>query len=441
MKIASLSLSRRLRLVASIVTLLIAQAGSVPAWAGAGDVDGEIIVMLRPQSEIGPLLVKHQLSLIGRFGARPIYRLKVIGQTKVKDKVEALRRESAVRSAEPNVKHEAPTPKKNVAWTIGDPQSYAEQWAPRALRLPLAHAVSTGAGVRIAVLDTGVDASHPALTDRLLPGFDFVDFDTDPSEAGDPQDPAYGHGTHVAGLLAMVAPAARLMPLRILDAQGAGNLWVLAEAMLHAVDPDGNAATDDGAHVINLSLGTVSKTELFKTVSRLVTCRKGGWATVDDDDDDDDDDGQDKAASAGDKARCAGFGGAVVVAAAGNQANDKIRVYPAGEDSEGLLSVAASTNASELAPFSNFGWVKVAAPGEGITSTQPGGGYATWSGTSMSSAMAAGVAALVRAREPALAADKVVKRLRDSGAKLCKSNLRQIDAAAAVESARRDKGC
>lgn len=425
-----MSWRRCLRLWVCIVAVLTGWSWQMPALAG-GDVDGEIIVLLRPQEEIAPLLVKHQLSLIGRFGSRPIYRLKVIGDAKVKEKIEALRRESAVRLAEPNVKHEAPEPKKNVAWTIGGPQAYAEQWAPRALRLPLAHAVSTGAGVRIAVLDTGIDASHPALAGRLLPGFDFVDFDNDPSERGSALDRGFGHGTHVAGLLAMVAPDARILPLRILDESGVGNLWVLAEAMLHAVDPDGNPETDDGAHVINLSLGTVSKTELFKTVARLVTCRKGGWATGSADDDDEDDD--DKAASGGDKQRCSGFGGAVVIAAAGNHASDKTRVYPASETSDGLLSVGASSSDGGLAAFSNFGWVKVAAPGEGITSTLPGGGYATWSGTSMSSALAAGVAALVRATDFALPVKKVVKRLADKSSRLCGTKMRQVDAAAALD--------
>jgi subtilisin family serine protease len=405
----------------------LAAFGLHGAAAAAGtQVDGEIIVQLKPGSELSPLLVKHQLSLTGRFGARPIYRLKVIGDAKVKDKVDALLKESAVRSAEPNVKHAAPEPRKNVAWTIGDEQGYAQQWAPQAIRLAQAHALSTGSGVRIALLDTGVDAAHPALAGRLLPGFDFVDFDNDPSEVGSELERAFGHGTHVAGLLALVAPQARIMPLRILDADGVGNAWVLAEAMLHAVDPDGNPNTNDGAQVINLSVGTLAKTQLFKTVAKLVTCRKGGGASVFDDDDDD------KAASADDTTRCNGFGGAVVVAAAGNRGSDKVREFPAGEDSHSLLSVAASDNSRWLARFSNYGWVKAAAPGDGITSSVPGGGYATWGGTSMAAALASGAAALLRAAEPELSADKVVKRLEDRGQRLCGTNLRQIDVAAAL---------
>ena len=384
---------------------------------------------LREQAEIAPLLVKHQLSLIGRFGSRPIFRLKVIGHVKVDEKIKALRREFDVKSAEPNVTYEGLEPDKNVAWAIGHPQPFAAQWAAEAIHLADAHRISTGAGVRVAVLDTGVDRQHPALAGKLLPGFDFVDFDHDPSEVGSVADRTFGHGTHVAGLVALVAPDARIMPLRILDADGVGNAWVLAEAMLHAVDPDGNPATDDGAHVINLSLSSLDKTDLFKTVAKLVSCKTRSLGGKDADDDGEDD----VAISMSDKARCSGFGGAVVVAAAGNRGSDKLQEYPAAESSSALLSVAASDSGGRLASFSNFGgWIKLAAPGEAITSTVPGGGYATWSGTSMAAPLAAGAAALLRATDWRLPADRLLKRLRDSGDKLCGTALRQLDIAAAL---------
>ena len=63
----------------------------------------------------------------------------------------------------------------------------------------------------------------------------------------------FGHGTHVAGLVALTAPDAKIVPYRVLDENGEGNVWVLAEALLRAIDPDGNPAKDDGAHVINIS--------------------------------------------------------------------------------------------------------------------------------------------------------------------------------------------
>jgi subtilisin family serine protease len=403
------------------------------AARAAGPTDDEIIVQLREGSQVAPLLVKHQLSLIGRFGQRQIYRLRIAGTAKVKEKIDALRREWAVRSVEPNASYKVVQPDKNRPWAIGDPEAQvARQWAAQAIRLAEAHRVTTGRGVRIAVLDTGVDRQHPALAGKLLRGFDFVDWDPDPSEVPSAGGQAYGHGTHVAGLVAMVAPGARIMPLRVLDEEGYGNAWVLAEAMLHAVDPDGDPSTDDGAHVINLSLSSLGKTDLFKTVAKLVSCKKGslrGTDLVRDEDDDDDDEG----VTFDDKVRCSGFGGAVVVAAAGNRGTEHVREYPAAETSSSLLSVGASDSEGWLARFSNYGWVKLAAPGAEITSTIPGGGYGTWSGTSMAAPLVSGAAALVRSiggRD--MSTDRVVKRLRDTGRKICGTSMRQLDVMSAV---------
>lgn len=194
--------------------------------------------------------------------------------------------------------------------------------------------------------------------------------DDDPGEVGTyGQDPAYGHGTHVAGIVVLTAPEASLMPVRVLDRDGVGNIWVLAEAPIYAVDPDNNPATPDGANVINMSLGTLRPTNLLAEIVAEVTCGHG-----EQDDDEDDEDG-----------RCSGAAGydVVVVAAAGNRGT-AIAEYPAAEQQPGLLAVAASTQGDELADFSSYGaWVSVAAPGANILSSVPGDGYGTWSGTSM----------------------------------------------------------
>lgn len=420
---------RSLLLSATSAVLLIAglQAG---AKAADAEVPGEVLIRLRTTAALRHLLLKYQFSLVSQFGSRPIYRLKAIGLTDVHPKIEAMGLEPDVLSVEPNSIQKSPEARGNDAWAIGNRTAYVAQWAPGAMHLAEAHRVSQGAGTRVAVLDTGVDRRHPALAGRLLAGFDFVNFDPDASETGSRANISFGHGTHVAGLVAMVAPGARIMPLRVLDADGVGNAWVLAEAILYAVDPDRNPATDDGVDVINMSLGSTSRTRLFDSVAKLAACAIP--AVVAEPADDFSDPGYND-----DKGRCASSSGAVIVAAAGNEGSVSIREYPAAEGVYGLLAVGASNAHARLASFSNSGsWIDVAAPGDGLTSTVPGGGYGTWSGTSMAAPLAAGTAALLRSVHPHMQPRDITRRLVRSAATLCASKLRQVDAAAALLDAR-----
>ena len=414
------------------LSLSLAVAALAPAAQAKGPkdpyLDAEVLVRLHSTAGLGPLLAKHQLTVVKQSGARPIYRLGLAAGDSVIDKVKALALEPEVIAAEANVQPRAPEARKNAVWAIGSEVEYREQWAPEAMHLAQAQLITQGAGIRVAVLDTGVDLSHPALAGKLLPGRDFVDGDNDPSEEGDRSNAGFGHGTHVAGLVALVAPAAKIVPVRVLDAEGRGDVWMLAEALAWAIDPDGNPATDDGAHVVNMSLGTLDRTRIVDALMTLSACAipKPGPKP----DTDYTDAGYDA-----DKARCAAHGGAVITAAAGNEGNDKAKEYPAAEGVYGLLPVGASADNHRLADFSNSGsWVDVAAPGDHITSTVPGGLYGTWSGTSMASPLAAGVAALVRARSPKLKPVDVTKRIENSGAQLCgNTNIVQIDALAAVK--------
>lgn len=407
------------RLCVALAAMLLALG--LPARAIADSdpaVAGEILVQLSSASALPDLLTKYRLSQIARFGARPIFRLTLIDPAaSVNDTIRALRKEAAVLQAEPNFVHSAPEARRNFVWAIGSPDAYAAQWAPQAIHLADAHKLSTGAGVVVAVLDTGVDLAHPVLRDRLLPGFDFVDVDTIPAEVGSAVNAGFGHGTHVAGLIALVAPDAKIMPLRVLDEQGQGNAWILAEAILRA--------TENGAQVINLSLGSISRTRIMDAIARLASCT---FLDIKPAVKDFDDPGYN-----GDKQRCAASQGAVVVAAAGNGASDAEKQYPAAEGAYGLMPVAASTTGARLASFSNFGsWIKVAAPGDGITSAVPGGGFGTWSGTSMAAPIVAGTAALVRQVRPDLSAKDLVRYIARYTSALCGAAQRQIDAAAAV---------
>ncbi|HEX5688127.1 MAG TPA: S8 family serine peptidase [Ideonella sp.] len=412
-------------------SLSLALATLAPAASAKGPkdpyLDAEVLVRLHSTAGLGPLLARHRLTVVAQSGARPLYRLGLMAGDSVVAKVKALALEPEVIAAEANVQPRAPEARKNAVWAIGSEVEYREQWAPEAIHLAEAQQITQGAGVRVAVLDTGVDLAHPALAGRLLPGRDFVDGDNDPSEVGDRSNAGFGHGTHVAGLVALAAPAAKIMPVRVLDAEGRGNVWMLADALAWAIDPDGNPATDDGAHVVNMSLGTLDRTRIVDALMTLSACAipKPGAKP----DTDYTDPGYDA-----DKARCTAHGGAVITAAAGNEGNEQAKEYPAAEGVYGLLPVGASAENQRMAGFSNRGsWVDVAAPGDFITSTVPGGRYGTWSGTSMAAPIAAGVAALVRAHVPQLKPVDVTKRIENSGARLCgATNIVQINAHAAL---------
>jgi subtilisin family serine protease len=205
-----------------------------------------------------------------------------------------------------------------------------------------------------------------------------------------------------------------------------GHGWDIAAAVLRAVDPDRNPATDDGAQVINLSLGSLTRTRIIGTIASIASCQP---AVPGDPVGDRSDPGY-----LDDDQRCVATGqrGTVVIAAAGNDGSKSVKQYPAAEGVYGLLALAATTEAYRLAPFSNSGsWIGLAAPGDGITSTVPGG-YATWGGTSMAAPFASGTAALLRQREPALPARDVTRRMERAAGTLCGSAIPRLDALAAL---------
>ncbi|MEU4424062.1 S8 family peptidase [Actinoplanes sp. NPDC024001] len=254
-----------------------------------------------------------------------------------------------------------------VRATGSDPYR-GEQWDLDAIGVATAWRQSTGAGVTVAVIDTGVDGNHPDLAGQVLTGYDAIR-----NTAGGNTD-ANGHGTHVAGTIAAatgngrgvagIAPDARILPVKALGADGSGWMSDTAEGIVWA--------TDHGARVINMSLGAHERTQ---SVTAAI-----GYARRQ---------------------------GVTVVAAAGNErAKGSPTSYPAAD--EGVIAVAATGARGEIAPFSNAGsYVDVAAPGSHVLSTVPGDEYALMSGTSMAAPHVAAVAALLLGKDPGLSPDQV----------------------------------
>jgi subtilisin family serine protease len=217
------------------------------------------------------------------------------------------------------------------------------------------HAIGRGAGMRIAVLDTGVDPTHPLLRDRVrllregewhLGSLEVASgVDTDGNGVF---DEAYGHGTHVAGIIASIAPEAEILCIRVLDSDGVGTAFDLVAGLYYAMAW--------GADLVNLSLILSDESEVVEFVLSELADRK-----------------------------------IMVVGAAGNVPGEPF--FPATYG--GVISVAALDADFELAPFSAYEDVRLGAPGVAVLSAFPGARWASATGTSMASASASGALALV----------------------------------------------
>src|SRR5579885_1796613 len=334
--------------VVLLLLLLLALPGRAAA-EGGDEIADEVLVGLTPQGQ------QQAAEVHARAGGvleRQIAR-KPVQVVKVNPSGEAAAR--AAYASDPRVRFVEHNARVSIAATPNDP-GFAQQWALARIQAPAAWDAATGGGL-VAVIDTGVDPTHPDLKGQIAAVANFT-------SAADAYD-HNGHGTHVAGLIAArmndgiggvgVAPGAHLLVAKALDDKGNGTYATVIEALEWSVN--------HGATIVNRSFaGSVPSQALADAVASA-------------------------------QAR-----GVLVVAAAGNGGNGA-PTYPAALP--GVLSVAATDRNDAVASFSTSGpWVSVGAPGVDAYSTLPGGRYGSMSGTSMAAAEAAGVAALAAAAAP-----------------------------------------
>ena len=332
-------------------TLAIVLASTIACSESVEFVPDEILVKFKGSTRIAitsatmanRAINARTLTVIPRIGVNVV---KVPSGMSLDDAVFYYQRLSTVEYAEKNAK-------KQLTFVPNDPQ-FNQQYGPQKVKCPEAWNISKGsATVIVAVIDTGIDLNHEDLKDKLVPGFDYSDNDSDPTAAGD-------HGVHCAGIAAAdtdngkgVAGAGfntRIMPLKIFpNATDAAS----SSAIIHAAD--------NGAKVISMSYGAYFESTTERNAINYA------------------------------------FGKGLILV--GGAANDNVsnKFFPGAFPN--VIAVGSTGTSDIKSDFSNFGqdWVDVAAPGENILSTITGG-YGHSTGTSMSTPLVAGVAALLWAQ-------------------------------------------
>ncbi len=380
---------------AAMTLILGGITAAVPAGAAADPsrVAGQILVKFRDAGAASDVLRQHGLSEgsgVGDTGARLI----TVPAGKELQLIEALGRNPAVEYAEPDQVAASSTADpyfdrqyalQNVGQaftnTRGDIQ-VAAGTADADVDAVEAWGVTTGSGVKVAVLDSGVDTDHPDINPKVVARANF-------SGAATNED-NYGHGTHMAGTIAAihnsagvagVCPDCTILAGKVLNDSGVGFSSSVADGI--------NWAVSNGAKVINMSLGV-------KASRTLETAVNNAWNK-----------------------------GVVLVAAAGNGGN-QAKIYPGAYPN--VIAVGATDNNDAKAAFSTYGasWVDIAAPGVNVYSTFPNHpfalekpnnrsqGYDVGNGTSVSSAIVAATAALVWSYAPDSTATAVRQKVEET---------------------------
>jgi len=336
-------------------------AGALAAGGGAKFVAGELLV----QFNAGVSAEKAK-GLIASNGATSINEIEQIRVRRIRVPEQA---REHIMAALANNKNVSFVEMNFIAEVVVIPNDtkYPSQWHLPKIDAPSGWEVTTGSSsMPIAIIDTGVDSTHPDLVSKLVPGHNFLTGTNDTADTN-------GHGTYIAGSAAAssnnlegvagVAWRAPIMPLIAADSTGYAAYSNIASAIIYAVEA--------GVRVINISIAGSSNSYTLQNAVNYAWSR-----------------------------------GCLVFAAAGN-AGSTTPMYPAA--CENVVAVGATSNTDTLAIFSSRGdWLDVVAPGVSVLTTSRGGGYASVSGTSIATPLASGLAALILSVNPNFAAADVL---------------------------------
>lgn len=327
---------------------------------------GEIIVSLVPGTDINDFNTRFGTFFKEQIPGTDQYLLSLPVGVSVEDKLAEVAQDIDLefsgpnfnfQSAEVRQRSQAFIDQRSQAFIDGQsPVNFYGQPSLKSLYLAEAQEFSGGWGVTVAVIDTGIDFNHPLFAGRIAyPVYDFVDDDTIPTdEAG---GVGYGHGTFVSGLIALTAKGAQIMPIRAFDRDGFGTSFNVAKAI--------RFAADNGARITNMSFGLLEKDKLI------------------------------------DDAITYAHNKSFQVAAVGNDNSNSLH-FPSIRKTK-TFGVTSTNNNDTKATFSNFGReAQAAAPGVNLYSAYPGNRWAYWSGTSFSTALVSGQAALILQVNPKL---------------------------------------
>ncbi|MFC5478537.1 S8 family serine peptidase [Massilia suwonensis] len=304
-------------------------------------------------------------------------------------------------SRRPELKFAELDRKVQPAMAVNDPY-IGSAWHIGKIGAPSAWDSTQGSGITIAVLDTGVNAAHPDLKDRLVPGFNVQDNNTDTSDL-------CGHGTAVAGTAAAstnnamgvagIAGAARIMPVRIVYKDSTGGCPAYFSTIASGI----TYAADHGARVANVSFVGIAGSSAVKSAARYMKSK----------------------------------GGLVFISAGNNNIDENVVPDTA------FIIVSSTDSYDAKSSFSSWGsFVSLAAPGTGIWTTNNALGYSAWNGTSFASPVSAGVAGLMMAARPDLSGEQVESLLFKTAVDLGAAGrdpvfgYGRVNAAAAVSAAR-----